>query len=113
MEKGLVSSEELEEFKVKNYSLQKEIDKLQNEMAKKNLSDETPKSGKKIIAKTSIRKYENMKDQGVQCIAERQPISPEKSIQGLKNAKAIKGMASAYEDYSSGYIAPLVLPTSY
>lgn len=107
-ERGLVSAEELDEYKAKFYDLQKEFDKTRKDFTKR-LSEEAPKSIMRKVSKTNLNIGEQKKDQGVQCFAEKQQISPDKTIQNLKNVKASKGMAGVFDNYSSGYLAPLVI----
>ncbi len=107
MEKGLVSAEELDEFKAKNLALQSELEKTRREYARKAQEDAA-----RIHASTQRQgtnsTLSQRKDQGVQCVAERHIVSPEKTMRDLKPGKAAQGMAAIFEDYASGYTEPLV-----
>lgn len=107
MEKGLVSAEELDEYKAKYYALQNEYERAKKEIAKR-ISEESPKIASKLTSKTVNPLGDHKKDAAVQCLAERQAISPDKTMRDLKNMKIAKGLAGIFDDFSSGYTPSLV-----
>ena len=108
-EKGLVSAEELEQYKDKTFILQGELDKLKKEMVKKSGEESPTKGGlSRVSTKLFNVSAAYKKDQAVQCVAEKRAGSPERTTREIKNVRATKGMAASFEDFSSGYIEPMV-----
>ena len=107
MEKGLVSAEELDEYKAKNLALQAELDKTRRELAKK-AQDDTPKANAKAQQKNPSSVAGQRKDQGIQCVAERHITSADKPTRDSKAGKGPRGLMAVFEDFTSGYTESLV-----
>jgi len=103
IEKGLVSAEELDQYKEKIAQLGSEVDKLKKELAKK---PESPINSPRMTIKMNRAPVAltTKKDQGVITV---ERGSNDKAGRDAKTFKTSRGMAAIYDDFATGYIEPL------
>ncbi len=111
IEKGLVSAEELEQYKARTLELQTELEKVRKELLIHKQQEET---APRAFAHSPTAKAQTLvavpkKEQAVQCVLERGTGSPDRSSRDVRASRAVKGILAVYDDYSAGYIEPLVL----
>eukprot|EP01022_Parablepharisma_sp_SALTPOND_P013282 TRINITY_DN1766_c0_g1_i1.p1 TRINITY_DN1766_c0_g1~~TRINITY_DN1766_c0_g1_i1.p1 ORF type:complete len:723 (+),score=76.95 TRINITY_DN1766_c0_g1_i1:7716-9884(+) len=104
VEKGLVSGEELDQYKEKIVYLTSEVERLKRELAKKTEAELSPRNSQRM-AKIEKRPMVTLKkEQGTQCVDRG---ASEKSSRDAKTFKFTTGLAAIYDDFALGYIEPL------